>query len=154
MILCYSGTGNSRYIAQRIADELQDNIIDLNEKIKYLKEAGFHSFACGIENGSDTALKRMNKSANLAANKKALDILKKYGIYVQAGYILFDDNTTFEELKENYDFLREYDWIITKGISDLIPIISSSYCTNDRIRRNPRYRIKYYHGIYRRNPFT
>ena len=34
MILCYSGTGNSCYIAQRIADELQDNIIDLNEKIK------------------------------------------------------------------------------------------------------------------------
>ena len=34
MILCYSGTGNSRYIAQRIADELQDNIIDLNKKIK------------------------------------------------------------------------------------------------------------------------
>lgn len=32
MILCYSGTGNSLYIAQRIADELQDNIIDLNEK--------------------------------------------------------------------------------------------------------------------------
>ena len=23
MILCYSGTGNSRYIAQRIADELR-----------------------------------------------------------------------------------------------------------------------------------
>ena len=86
------------------------------EKIKYLKEAGFHSFACGIENGSNTALKRMNKSATLEANKNALDILKKYGIYVQAGYILFDDNTTFQELKENYDFLREYDWIITKGI--------------------------------------
>ena len=34
MIFCYSGTGNSYYIAQRIADELQDNIIDLNEKIK------------------------------------------------------------------------------------------------------------------------
>ena len=86
------------------------------EKIKYLKEAGFHSFACVIENGSNTALKRMNKSATLEANKKALDILKKYGIYVQAGYILFDDNTTFQELQENYDFLREYDWIITKGI--------------------------------------
>ena len=78
------------------ADQVED------EKIKYLKEAGFHSFACGIENGSNTALKRMNKSASLEDNKRALDILKKHGIYVQAGFILFDDNTTFEELKENY----------------------------------------------------
>ncbi len=92
------------------ADQVED------KKIGYLKEAGFHSFACGIENGSDTALKRMNKSASLEDNKRALDILKKHGIYVQAGFILFDDNTTFEELKENYEFLREYDWIITKGI--------------------------------------
>lgn len=92
------------------ADQVED------KKIGYLKEAGFHSFACGIENGSDTALKRMNKSACLEDNKRALDILKKHGIYVQAGFILFDDNTTFEELKENYEFLREYDWIITKGI--------------------------------------
>lgn len=92
------------------ADQVED------KKIGYLKEAGFHSFACGIENGSDTALKRMNKSASLEDNKRALDILKKHEIYVQAGFILFDDNTTFEELKENYEFLREYDWIITKGI--------------------------------------
>ena len=92
------------------ADQVED------KKIEYLKDAGFHSFACGIENGSDTALKRMNKSASLEDNKKALDILKKHGIYVQAGFILFDDKTTFEELKENYEFLREYDWIITKGI--------------------------------------
>lgn len=92
------------------ADQVED------KKIKYLKESGFHSFACGIENGSSTALKRMNKSASLEDNKRALDILKKHGIYVQAGFILFDDNTTFEELKENYEFLREYDWIITKGI--------------------------------------
>lgn len=92
------------------ADQVED------KKMEYLKEAGFYSFACGIENGSDTALKRMNKSASLEDNKRALDILKKHGIYVQAGFILFDDNTTFEELKENYEFLREYDWIITKGI--------------------------------------
>ena len=38
MILCYSGTGNSRYIAQRIADELQDNIIDLNKKTLFLRK--------------------------------------------------------------------------------------------------------------------
>lgn len=34
MILCYSGTGNSRYIASRIAEALQDEVVDLNKKIK------------------------------------------------------------------------------------------------------------------------
>lgn len=36
MILCFSGTGNSRYIARRIAGELggDNKIIDLNKKIK------------------------------------------------------------------------------------------------------------------------
>ena len=34
MILCFSGTGNSRYIAERIAEALQDEMVDLNAKIK------------------------------------------------------------------------------------------------------------------------
>ncbi len=34
MIFCFSGTGNSRYIARRISEALRDKAIDLNEKIK------------------------------------------------------------------------------------------------------------------------
>ena len=34
MIFCFSGTGNSRYIAKQIAETLQDQVINLNEKIK------------------------------------------------------------------------------------------------------------------------
>lgn len=34
MILCFSGTGNSRYIARRIAETTRDEIVDLNAKIK------------------------------------------------------------------------------------------------------------------------
>ena len=34
MIFCFSGTGNSRYIARRFAEALQDTIIDLNAKMK------------------------------------------------------------------------------------------------------------------------
>lgn len=87
-----------------------------DEIIKYLKLSGFNSFACGIENGSSSALKRMNKSAKIDSNKNALDIFKKYNILVQAGFILFDDKTTLDEIKENYSFLREYNEIIIKGI--------------------------------------
>lgn len=34
MIFCFSGTGNSRYVAGRIAEALQENMVDLNAKIK------------------------------------------------------------------------------------------------------------------------
>lgn len=34
MILCFSGTGNSRYIAGRLAAALNDEVLDLNQKIK------------------------------------------------------------------------------------------------------------------------
>ena len=34
MIFCFSGTGNSRYIARRIAEATQDITVDLNHKIK------------------------------------------------------------------------------------------------------------------------
>lgn len=113
---------------KKFADSIVENNIKMSfrasvkaEKVtdmgmKELKRAGFYSFSCGIENGSETALKRMNKGANLKENKKALEIFKKYNFFVQAGFILFDDCTTFEELTENYEFLSNYSWIITKGI--------------------------------------
>lgn len=34
MIFCFPGTGNSRYIAERLAEALQDSMINLNSKIK------------------------------------------------------------------------------------------------------------------------
>lgn len=34
MVFCFSGTGNSRYIANRIATALQDEVVDLNARIK------------------------------------------------------------------------------------------------------------------------
>lgn len=34
MIFCFSGTGNSRYIAKRISEALHDETVNLNEKIK------------------------------------------------------------------------------------------------------------------------
>ncbi|WP_338949789.1 radical SAM protein [Fusobacterium nucleatum] len=89
----------------------------VNDKIIYeLKRAGFISFSCGIENGSATALKRMGKVATIKDNENALSILKKYGMYVQAGFILFDYATTLQELKENYKFLKKYNFVILKGI--------------------------------------
>ena len=92
------------------ADRVNDDIMH------ELCRAGFFAFSCGIENGSATALKRMGKSATLEQNIQALEVFQKYGIYVQAGYILFDHGTTMQELEDNYQFMLKYKWTISKGI--------------------------------------
>ncbi len=89
----------------------------VTDQIAYdLKEAGFFSFSCGIENFSESALRRMAKDASVAQNLNALDIFRKYDFYVQAGQILFDPYTTVSELNENYKHMTQYDWIISKGV--------------------------------------
>lgn len=87
-----------------------------DELIGYLKKAGLFAVSCGIESGSDSVLKRMAKKSNVTRNQRALDIFSKYDIYVQAGFIMFDDVTTINELWENLSFLKKNMQIITKGI--------------------------------------
>ena len=113
---------------KNLADEIEKRKINVmlrgsvradkitEERIIHLKRAGFFSFSCGIENGSPSALKRMNKAASLKANEDALDLFKKYGFIVQAGFILFDPDTTLLELKENYEFMKKYKWTLSKGV--------------------------------------
>lgn len=43
MVLYFSGTGNSRYVAKKIADEAKDEVISLNERIKNKDYGSVHS---------------------------------------------------------------------------------------------------------------
>ena len=113
---------------KEFSQQIKDNGIKINlrgsiradkvsdKTIGYLKDAGFFSFSCGVENFSEAALKRMGKVASAKQNIYALDVFKSHGIYVQAGQILFDPYTTMSELWENYYHMRHYDWIISKGV--------------------------------------
>lgn len=95
--------------ANRVTDEL----------IKELRRAGFFCCACGIENFSPTALKRMGKGSSLEQNLQALEVFKKHDIYVDSGSILFDDRTTLEELRQNYHFMLKYIWTINKVFTEM-----------------------------------
>lgn len=86
------------------------------ELVSALVSAGWFATSVGVENGSATALKRMNKSATLEHNHNALALLKETGVYVQMGMILFDHMTSLKELQENYEFLQSLSWPVTKGI--------------------------------------
>lgn len=99
-----------RFRGSIIADYVTDGVI------KELKRAGFFSFSCGIENFSPNVLLRYGKRASAEINRKALNIFFKHGIYVQCGLILFDPFTTMEDLRINCAAMKEFWWVITKGI--------------------------------------
>ncbi|HAT51185.1 MAG: B12-binding domain-containing radical SAM protein [Nitrospirae bacterium] len=115
-----------------LADEIQSRGLEVQlrgslradqvtgEIVGELKRAGFFSFACGIENFSDTALKRMGKRATRQENLQALASFKEHGIYVQAGHILFDQGTTLFELQENLEQMRQTMWTLSKGIFSIM----------------------------------
>lgn len=92
------------------ADTVDDKIIG------DLKKAGLFAVSCGIESGSDQVLKRMAKKSNVKENQKALNIFLRHHIYVQAGFIMFDDQTTMNELWDNLLFLKKNMQIIIKGV--------------------------------------
>lgn len=106
---------NKRNINVKLRGQIRADKIN-EDNIQSLKRAGFYSFACGIENGSDTALKRMNKASSVETNNRALEIMHKNNYLIQMGFILFDDLTTYNELLENYNFLQNHDYALTKGI--------------------------------------
>ena len=128
--------------------KLKENNIDMSfrtsiradkvdeESFRYLKEAGFFSYSCGLENGSVTALKRMHKLASLEDNEKAIKVFKKLGIYMQAGFILFDNKTTMQELEENYEFLSKHIDLVSKGIfSEMYAAVGTSF-TKENIKED------------------
>lgn len=43
MILYFTGTGNSKYIADALAERLEDEVVSLNEVMKYQKDKHFYS---------------------------------------------------------------------------------------------------------------
>lgn len=108
--------------------------------MEFLRKAGFFSFSCGIENGSETALKRMAKLASIKDNERALKIFKKNNIYVQAGFILFDDKTTIKELEENYKFLKKYVWMVSKGIfSEMYAAVGTVFTKNANLESKNKF---------------
>lgn len=76
------------------------------ETLLKFKQYGCYSIEVGIENGSNTMLKRMKKNITVEQNEQIIRILNEIGLNIGIDFILFDNKTTINELKENYDFFR------------------------------------------------
>jgi radical SAM superfamily enzyme YgiQ (UPF0313 family) len=94
-----------RFYAEIRADTVERSLIER------LTEAGLERLFLGIEAGVDSVLTRFDKGTTVAENVKAVRELKTCLAdnpeSIEFGYIMYDPEMTFEELKGMYVFLRE-----------------------------------------------
>ena len=74
--------------------------------LKFFKENGCCSIELGVENGANRMLERCCKKTTAEENKYAIDLIRENGIHVAVDYIMFDPETTIDELKENVEFMK------------------------------------------------
>ena len=62
----------------------------------------------GIESGSQIGLDRWKKESTVEDNKRAIELVRGAGIYVAFGFIAYHPWSTFQEIRDNNLFLRQY----------------------------------------------
>jgi radical SAM superfamily enzyme YgiQ (UPF0313 family) len=77
-----------------------------DESISALVGAGLRHLLIGLESGRDDSLRRMNKMTTVAQNEEALRILRKHGIEPNVGFIMFEPDSTLQDVRTNFEFLR------------------------------------------------
>ncbi len=77
------------------------------EAIALMAESGCKGVFLGIESGSPTILKNMNKSATIEKYAKGIEWLRQYGIMTFGSFIVGFPGETEETVQETIDFIRE-----------------------------------------------
>lgn len=74
---------------------------------KLLKKAGIVSCLIGVESAVDRILKLYRKGNQVRHNLEAIRILQELDINLNLAFIMFDPRMTFDELQQNYLFLKK-----------------------------------------------
>jgi hypothetical protein len=69
--------------------------------------AGFDEILIGLESGSDDTLARLGKRTTVEQNRRALRILRSYGIEPNVGFIMFEPASSLDDVRVNLEFLKE-----------------------------------------------
>lgn len=91
----------------RIPFSFECRVTDVDPDLfRLLKEAGLNRVFLGVEAANDRQLATYNKMVTVEDNRRALRVLEDLGIEVTVGMIMFDPDTTMEELNANLEFLK------------------------------------------------
>lgn len=92
---------------RKIRFGIEGRVNDIHdETIEALVDAGLRNILIGLESGRDESLKRMNKMTTVKQNEEALRILRKHGIEPNVGFIMFEPDSSLEDVRTNFEFLK------------------------------------------------
>lgn len=74
--------------------------------LRALKDAGLREVFVGVESGGAAQMKRYAKRAGQDDNLRALALLRRLGIEIDVGFIMFDPQMSLEDLEANVRFLQ------------------------------------------------
>jgi hypothetical protein len=90
----------------RFGVEGRVNDID-DEVVGALVRAGMDEILIGLESGSDDTLRRLQKRTTVEQNRRALGILRSHGVEPNVGFLMFEPESTLDDVRVNVAFLRE-----------------------------------------------
>jgi anaerobic magnesium-protoporphyrin IX monomethyl ester cyclase len=90
-------------INTRVTDILRDEAL-----LPLYRKAGLIHVSLGTEAAAQMKLDRFNKETTVAQNKKAIELLRKAGIVVEAQFIVGLENETAETLEETYRMAMDW----------------------------------------------
>lgn len=95
---------------RNISFGIEARVNDIHDTtIGALVEAGLRQILIGLESGRDQSLKRLNKMTTVAQNERAVAMLRKHGIEPNIGFIMFEPDSTLEDIRVNLEFLARND---------------------------------------------
>ena len=86
--------------ADQIVKHGMDNLL-------FFKKHGCNSIEIGIENGSSDSLQNYGKGTTVDQNLLALNMVRSARIFPSVDYIMFEPETSLNDLKENLDFIKK-----------------------------------------------
>lgn len=72
-----------------------------------LQEAGLRHVFVGLEFGNEHDAKLYGKDATLGDNRRAVDVIKRLGLSLGCGFIMFNHESDLDSISTNFEFLAE-----------------------------------------------
>jgi radical SAM superfamily enzyme YgiQ (UPF0313 family) len=78
------------------------------ESIEVLDELGLFRVFLGVENASETGLRNLNRKSSIAEIMNALEILNDFGVHIAYNLLMFEPETTLDEILVNLRFIERH----------------------------------------------